>query len=60
MPISVIRAALPGDIDILIELCAEHATYEGAPYDPQGKALCLAHALFATPPRLYALVVEQE
>jgi GNAT superfamily N-acetyltransferase len=54
----VIRAASPGDMDALIELCAEHATYEEAPYDPQGKATCLAHALFATPARLHAWVVE--
>jgi GNAT superfamily N-acetyltransferase len=31
----------------LIELCAEHAAYEGASYDPQGKVESLTRALFA-------------
>jgi hypothetical protein len=35
----VIRAASPGDMDALLELCAEHAAYEGAPCDPQGKVV---------------------
>jgi len=48
----VIRPASPDDMDALIELCAEHAAYEGARYDPQGKASSLARALFATPARL--------
>lgn len=55
----VIRSASPSDMDALIELCAEHAAYEGAPYGPQGKARSLARALFATSPHLYAWVVAQ-
>ena len=55
----VMRAALPGDMGAFIELCAEHSAYEGASYDPQGKADHLACALFAPSPRLHAWVVEQ-
>ncbi|GHO62856.1 N-acetyltransferase [Ktedonobacter sp. SOSP1-52] len=47
------------DLEAVIDLCGEHAAYEGARYDPQGKVEALARALFATPPRLYAWVVEQ-
>ncbi|GCE29881.1 N-acetyltransferase [Dictyobacter alpinus] len=55
----VIRIALPGDIESLIELCAEHAAYEEVQYDPQDKDIHLAGALFTASPRLYAWVVEQ-
>lgn len=59
-PTYLIRTALPGDIDALIELCAEHAAYEGASYDPRGKREHLSSALFLAPPRVYAWVVEQD
>src|SRR5690348_2600996 len=54
-----IRTVLPNDINALIELCTEHATYEGAQYDPRDKHIHLSSALFAASPRLYAWVVEQ-
>src|ERR1700730_7122447 len=54
-----IRAASPSDIEALIELCAEHAAYEGASYDPRDKGERLSSALFSASPRLYAWVVEQ-
>ncbi len=54
-----IRAVSRHDLEALIELCAEHAAYEGARYEPEGKASALARALFADPPRLHAWVVEQ-
>ncbi|HEY1016215.1 MAG TPA: GNAT family N-acetyltransferase [Herpetosiphonaceae bacterium] len=54
-----IRAAAPTDIDGLIELCAEHAAYEGASYDPRDKREGLFQALFSAEPRLSAWVVEQ-
>ncbi len=55
----LIRRAFPDDINALIELCAEHAAYEGASYDPRDKCGRLSSALFSTSPRLYAWVVEQ-
>jgi GNAT superfamily N-acetyltransferase len=55
----LIRPASPNDIEALIELCAEHATYEGAIYAPQDKGKRLSSALFSVPPRLYAWVVEE-
>lgn len=54
-----IRAVSRHDLEALIELCAEHATYEGARYEREGKADALARALFTDPPRLYAWVVER-
>ncbi|GHO81602.1 GCN5 family N-acetyltransferase [Ktedonobacter sp. SOSP1-85] len=56
----LIREAVPDDIEALIQLCAEHAAYEGARYNPQGKGEQLSSALFSTPPRLYAWVIEQD
>lgn len=56
-PTYLIRTALPDDIEGLIELCAEHATYEGTNYDLRGKRECLSAALFLTDPRVYAWVV---
>ena len=43
-----IRRATHDDIDRLVELCAEHAVFEKADYDPTGKAAALASML--TPP----------
>jgi GNAT superfamily N-acetyltransferase len=54
-----IRAISCHDLEALMELCAEHAAYEGAHYEPEGKGDALAHALFTPSPRLYAWVVEQ-
>lgn len=54
-----IRTVSRHDLEALIELCAEHATYEGARYEREGKADALARALFTDPPRLYAWVVER-
>lgn len=44
------------DLPALIELCAEHAAYEQAAFDPIGKAPRLAAALFSSPPRLHAWI----
>ncbi|BCL79075.1 hypothetical protein ccbrp13_15400 [Ktedonobacteria bacterium brp13] len=56
----LIRAASPEDLDALIELCAEHAAYEGSMYDPQNKKERFFSALFSASPRLYAWVAEQQ
>ncbi len=57
---ALIRVVQPDDLNALVELCAAHAAYERAPYDPANKAPRLAADLFATRPKLYGLVVEQE
>ncbi len=54
----VIRAVQPSDIPELLELCAEHASYEKATFEPKGKAEALKKA-FVTQ-RLYGWVVEVE
>ena len=59
-PKYLLRTASPSDIEALIELCAEHAAYEGTRYDPRDKCIRLADALFTASPRLYAWVVEQQ
>lgn len=58
MPEWAIRPAGPDDLDVLIALCAEHAEFEGAAYDPRGKAGKLAGLLFGRPPALGCLVAE--
>lgn len=51
-----IRSARPEDLPALVEMCAEHAAYEQAAFDPVGKAGGLATALFSSPPRVYAWI----
>jgi len=51
-----IRPVRRGDLPALIEMCAEHAAYERAAFDPVGKAGRLAAALFSSPPRVYAWI----
>ena len=46
------------DLDQVIELCALHAAYEKAEYDPTGKKERLTLDLFSNPPKLYCFVVE--
>jgi ribosomal protein S18 acetylase RimI-like enzyme len=53
-----IRAAERGDIDEIVRLCAAHAAYEHADYQPATKAQKLGDLLFASPPRLFCRVVE--
>lgn len=53
-----IRFAQAQDMAKIIDLCAAHAAYEEANYDPTGKAERLAQAVFAAQPKLYLLVVE--
>lgn len=56
---ATIRFATSSDLDALIRLCAEHAAYEQAEYDPIGKKESLNKQLFGSNPPLYCLVVEQ-
>lgn len=52
----LLRKAVPADIGQLVELCQLHAEYEGATYDPMGKAEKLAQVLVADPAVLHCLV----
>lgn len=54
----VVRRVRRDDLDTLVALCGEHALYEKTSHDPAGKAEALSRALFSTPPRLHAWVVE--
>lgn len=54
---TVIRPVQRDDLRALIELCREHAAYEGAPYVEDGQRLRLDKALFGQRPALYAWVV---
>ncbi len=53
-----IRKALPNDISEIIALCAEHAAYEKANYQSEGKSELLMKILFCENPQLHCLVAE--
>jgi ribosomal protein S18 acetylase RimI-like enzyme len=53
-----IRPAQPADMEEIITLCAEHAEYEKANYDPVGKLEKLSALLFGKNPPLYCWVAE--
>jgi hypothetical protein len=46
------------DVDELIDLCAEHADFEGAEYDSAGKAERLAEHLFGEHPSAQCVVAQ--
>ena len=52
------RQVGPVDAGALVVLCAEHARYERAGYDPNGKSALLERVLSGEPPRLAAWVAE--
>lgn len=54
--ITRVRPATVDDIDELVTLCAEHARYERAAFDPDGVAERLRMALWSHPVRLHAWV----
>ena len=56
----MIRTARPEDIEIILELCEEHANYERAVYSREDKKEKLATALFSPSPKLYCLLAEVE
>ncbi len=51
-----IRPVRAGDLAVLVELCAEHAAFEKAEFDPAGKAEALGTALFSPCARLHAWI----
>ena len=54
-----VRFAQVGDIPSLVDLCAEHAAFEHATFDSEGKSARLIEALLGDCPRLRAWVVTQ-
>lgn len=54
-----IRFAHKSDVDALVELCALHAAFEEADYEPAGKKELLLSHLFGEVASAYCLVVEQ-
>lgn len=55
----LIRKVEPTDLIRLVQLCAKHAEYEGADYDPAEKCQRLEAELFSENPRLHCRVIEQ-
>jgi ribosomal protein S18 acetylase RimI-like enzyme len=53
-----VRRATLSDIDEIINLCEEHARYEGATYLKGGKAARLLEFLFNDNPSLHCLIAE--
>ncbi len=53
-----IRRAYLDDIDVLVQMCAEHAAYERATYETEGKAILLAQAIFSPQPRVNVWVAD--
>jgi GNAT superfamily N-acetyltransferase len=49
-----VREVQPSDLPSLIALCAEHARYERASFDPSTKLGLLKDAIFVNPVRLFA------
>ena len=54
----MIRAARESDLDALIALCAEHAKYERASFDPEPARRNLGRFLFGDTPRAWCIVLE--
>ncbi len=57
-PRGEIRTLREDEVACLLELCAEHAAYEGHAWRCEEREHGLRRALFASPPRLYAWVLE--
>lgn len=55
-----IRMAKPTDIEEIIQLCSEHASFEKAEFKAKGEAEKLTPVLFGEPPRLYCLIAESD
>ncbi|WP_409525700.1 GNAT family N-acetyltransferase [Nitrincola sp. MINF-07-Sa-05] len=54
-----IRAARPDDLDGLVRLCAAHAEYEKASYEPDGISSRLKQLLFGETPSLFCVVAQR-
>lgn len=58
VPKHLVRVAQPGDIEEVVQLCAEHALFEKAQFSSACKVKRLRTALFSDAPRLRCFVVE--
>ena len=56
----IVRSVERCDLDALIALCAEHAAFEQASYDPVGKHEKLAKLFFGSEPALVGKVAVEE
>ena len=54
----VIRKPEHNDMNQLVQLCSQHAKFEGADYSTTGKTLKLAKALLSDSPVLFCYVIE--
>ena len=54
-----IRKPKSNDLEQLVQLCEQHAKFEGADYSATGKAIKLTKALFSESPVLSCFVIEQ-
>ncbi|MEO1655427.1 MAG: GNAT family N-acetyltransferase, partial [Bacteroidota bacterium] len=55
-----IRPVERADLPRLVALCAAHAAFEKADYNPEGKQAGLERDLFGDPPKLFCLLAEIE
>lgn len=55
---AIIRPATRQDMDALLALCAEHAAFEQADFDPAQAAANLAEAIVAPSPRVWCWIAE--
>lgn len=54
----MIRPIQEGDLDALLELCAEHADYEHLPFQNNGQKLRWQKLFFQLPPKIHVWVFE--
>jgi L-amino acid N-acyltransferase YncA len=57
---ALIRKLEPADLPRLVNLCTEHAAFEGANYDREGKVEKLEGAIFSGTPHLFVWVAVQQ
>jgi GNAT superfamily N-acetyltransferase len=58
--VGIVRPARPDDLDEILALCAEHAAFEGASFQPDQARSALERALFGEEPRARCLVAEED
>jgi len=54
----IVRPATVQDLAEIVTLCAEHAQYEEAEYNAEGKAAQLESSLFSGQPQLHCLIAQ--
>jgi GNAT superfamily N-acetyltransferase len=56
----IVRRVLEPDLEALVDLCSEHASFEGAAYEREGKSERLRALLFSTAPRLLGWIAVRD